>query len=172
MDLPIEFPPITAEQKSEFCLIVSIGCDRETACKLLNCSPAQLQGELQQDAEFSAKLLRAEATAELNHMRNLHNAAKDEKNWRVSVWWLERCAADRYARRAPESVSAKELSSIVDELAEVIALEFTDQDDRWRLLNRLAQIARSVSYDMDVRSGEEQPMKGWPDQSEKDAEGK
>ncbi len=50
------------------------------------------------DSDFAAQLKRAEATPEMAHMRNLHNAAKEEKNWRVSVWWLERQNKARQAR--------------------------------------------------------------------------
>ena len=81
-NLPLQF---SAEQKSRCCVLISMGCSRETACKYLGLSATDLRRELQLDWEFRAQLLRAEATPEFNHMRNLHQAAKDEKNWRASV---------------------------------------------------------------------------------------
>jgi len=142
--------PLTEDQKREFCLIVLIGCDRETATKYLGCSLRQLQSALQQDPQFVKQLARAEATPEFIHMRNLHNAAKEEKHWRASVWWLERCAPERYARRSPDAISAAQLRQIIKQLADAIAGEVASRDDRQRLLTRLASIAQAVEGDEQV----------------------
>ncbi len=139
---------LTDDQKREFCLIVLIGCDRETASKYLGCTSSQLQSALQQDPQFAKQLARAEATPEFIHMRNLHNAAKDEKHWRVSVWWLERCAPERYARRNPDAISESQLRQIIKQLADAIAGEVASQDDRQRLLTRLSKIACAVEDDL------------------------
>ena len=51
---------------------------------------------MQHDAEFVANVRRAEASVELSHMRNVQQAAKDKKDWRASVWWLERRSPERF----------------------------------------------------------------------------
>ena len=135
---------LTEAQKSEFCSIVRFGCDRVTAGKYLGCSMQQLRSTLQHDPQFAKQLARAEATPELMHMRNLQNAAKDEKHWRASIWWLERCVPERYARRNPDSISAAQLRQVVKQLADAIAGEVSDLDDRTRLMKRLASIAGSI----------------------------
>ena len=135
---------MTDEQKREICLIVSIGCDRLAACKYLGYSLAQLRRELKRDEKFAEQLRRAEAAPELAHMRNLQNASRDEKNWRASVWWLERCAPDRYGRRAVDAVTEKQLKEVIDELADAIAGEVTGTEDRKRLLKRLEEIVGSI----------------------------
>ncbi len=140
----------TEEKKREFCLMISIGCDQETAGKYLGCTPRKLQEALKLDSQFARQLARAEATPEFNHMRNLHNAAKDEKHWRVSVWWLERCASDRYARRNPEAISPAQLRQVIKELGEAIVGEIASPDDRRRLLTRLAEIAQGIEGDEQV----------------------
>jgi len=150
-----ESQPLTDDQKREFCLIVLIGCDRETASNYLGCTLRQLQGALKRDPKFAKQLARAEATPEFIHMRNLHNAAKDEKHWRVSVWWLERCAPERYARRNPDAISAAQLRQIIKELADAIAGEVASQDDRQRLLTRLSKIAREVQDDQPLEVEEQ-----------------
>ena len=149
-----EIQPLTDDQKREFCLIVLIGCDRETATKYLGCTQHQLQNALKQDPQFAKQLARAEATPEFIHMRNLHNAAKDEKHWRVSVWWLERCAPERYARRNPDAISAAQLRQIIKQLADAIAGEVANRDDRQRLLTRLISIAQAVEGDEQVFSSD------------------
>jgi len=86
-------------------------------------------------------------------MRNLQNAAKDEKHWRASVWWLERRAPDRYARRAPDAISESQLQEFVEKLADVIVAEIASQDDRQRLLASLSRIAHEIQYDTSGEQG-------------------
>ncbi len=145
--MPDPLPQFSQQQKRDFCLMISVGCDRETACKYWGWTAADLHRVLDDDHEFARQLLRAEGTAEFAHMRNLHNAAKEEKNWRVSVWWLERRSPERFARRAPNVLTATQMSAIIEELADGIAEEITNQDDRRRLLNRLAQIGRAMQHE-------------------------
>ncbi len=136
------------DEKREFCLMVSMGCDRETACKYLGKTAVKLRGELEQAPDFQRQLLRAEATSEFNHMRNIHNAAKDEKHWRVSVWWLERRSPERYGRRTPGVVTEAQLRQVLEELADAIAGEISDQEDRSRLLVRLNQVAQRANDEL------------------------
>ena len=122
---------------------------------------------MRRDAKFAAQLSRAEATAELSHMRNLQNAAKDEKHWRASVWWLERRAPERYARRAADAISTAQLQAFVEELADVLVAEITSPSDRQRLLTRLSQIACEIQ---DVPSDE--PMRAQeapPDEADRES---
>ncbi len=127
--------------------MISMGCDRETACNYLGKTAVELRAELQRDNAFRRQLLRAEATPEFSHTRNLYNAAKDEKHWRASVWWLERRAPERYAKRAPESITAAQLREVIEELTDVIISEVNDPQDRRRVLARLVQIAERLRCD-------------------------
>ena len=120
-----------------------VGCDRETAGKYLGWTPSQLRRALQVDPQFVDRVSRAEATAEFHHMRNLYEATKDNKNWRVSVWWLEHLAPERFARKSVEAISQEEWQQFLDTLAEAIATEITCPSDRARLLARLAEMADS-----------------------------
>ncbi len=147
---------LTEDQKQDFCLIVSVGCDRETACKYLSCTPAQLYQELKQDNQFAAKLLQGEAASELNHMRNLHNAAKDEKHWRASVWWLERRSPDRFGRRAAGAISQDTLRKVIEQFAEVVVTEISTVKDRQKVLKKLAEIAYTIEpYEPNLSSPDE-----------------
>ena len=102
---------------------------------------------MQLDVGFRKQLLRAEATPEFNHMRNLYNAAKDEKHWRASVWWLERRSPERYARRAPGAITPTQLQQVIEALTGAIAGEVNNSQDRQRVLARLVQIARNLHSD-------------------------
>jgi len=136
--------------------MVSMGCDRETAYKYLGVTAAELRNELEQDQNFKKQLLRAEATSEFHHMRNMHNATKDEKHWRASVWWLERRSPERYARRAPDAVTEAQLRQIIEALADAIAGEVANHEDRHRLLERLTQVAQRLQDDLFQSVGKNQ----------------
>ncbi len=154
MTLPEDPNRFTDDQKRECCLMISMGCDRETACNYLGMTAEELRYELRLDEAFCRQMLRAEATPEFNHMRNLYKAAKDEKHWRASVWWLERRAPERYARRAPDSLTASQIRQVIEELAETIVGEIDDPQDRQRLLARLVQIAEKIRNDSFESSSE------------------
>src|SRR5438128_2011358 len=108
--------PLSDDQKRELCLITQLGCDRITARNYLAVSAEQLRAELQRNAEFARQLARAEAAAELQHMRNVHQASQADKNWRTSVWWLERRAPERFGRRDPRCLTPAEWCNVVREL--------------------------------------------------------
>jgi hypothetical protein len=134
----------TSEQKRDICLVLSLGCDRETAFKYVGWSLEELRREMLRDQAFAAELRRAEAASELMHMRNVQNAARDEKHWRASVWWLERRAPERYGRRAAETVTLRQLESFVALLVSAVTDEVQAVEDRQRLLTRLQQIADAL----------------------------
>ncbi|NOZ39145.1 MAG: hypothetical protein GXP24_02820 [Planctomycetes bacterium] len=60
---------------------------------------------------------------------------------------MERRAPERYARRAPEALTASQLRQVIEEVAETIVGEIDDPQDRQRLLSRLVQIAEKVRND-------------------------
>lgn len=132
---------LTAEQKREATLIAAVGCDRETAAKYVGCSPASLDEALRDDADFAKEMRRAEAGCELAHMRNVQQAARDERYWRASVWWLERLAPERYARRDADTLSRREVARFLAAVAAAIADVVRHEDDRHRVLEKLSDLA-------------------------------
>lgn len=130
---------LTDWQKSKFCSIVLLGCERSTACDYVGAVAAQFQAELELDPAFARAVARAEAEAELRHMGNVHRAAQDEKNWRTSVWWLEQ----RYQERAGATSSLTtdaHLAELVDDVAMAIVEEVPDVNVQRRLIERLRRI--------------------------------
>jgi hypothetical protein len=134
---------LSDEQQAQVCGILSVGCDRQTAADFIGCSLADICQAMQQDSEFLASVLRAEASAELSHMRNVQAVAKDKKEWRASVWWLESRSPERFARRSG-AVTARQLKAFVKILVDTLSSEVTDADDRRRIIVRLQAIGESV----------------------------
>jgi len=137
-------PALTDAQKREVCAILSVGCDRLGAAKYVGCLWEQIRSAMLEDQQFAADIRRAEAGAELTHMRNVQSAARDEKHWRASVWWLERRSPERYGRRDAGAVTPRQLERVVDLLADVVSEEVSDAQDRLHLLERLQQITDSL----------------------------
>lgn len=137
---------LSPEQQRELALLAKIGCDRQTGCHYVGTTAAELLETLHAQPEFAAELLRAEATPEVAHMRIVHEAAKDVKNWRASVWWLERRAPERFARRPLPGLTADELQAAIGQLTGVIVEEIGDAALRRRVQERLAAIATELSH--------------------------
>jgi hypothetical protein len=147
---------LTEETQREFCAMLAMGCDQETACKYLEIDLPVFQRALTELPNFHRRLLRAEGTAEFGHMRVLHDASREPKNWRISVWWLQRHAPERFIPRTPGALTPLQLKRIVEDLTHVISEEVTQQRDQQRILERLAKIAESLS-DQTESDGQHQP---------------
>jgi hypothetical protein len=135
---------LTGQQKDTICGILSVGCDRQTAADYVGCSLADIRCQLQHDRQFLASVRRAEAGIELSHMRNVQEAAKAKKDWRASVWWLERHSPERFARRSPGAITVRQLKSFVAILVDALRENIASPEDRGRVVARLNAIAESV----------------------------
>jgi hypothetical protein len=133
---------LTQQNKSTMCTVLALGGDRATACKLMGVSLQQLLAEMERDPEFAKAVLNAEGKAELEHMRNVRMAAIDDKNWRGSIWWLER--RDRSQDDVDEESPWSNLSFVREALAklvEVVVAEIGDPIRRQLLVARLLEVA-------------------------------
>jgi hypothetical protein len=135
---------LTDKQKRDTCAVLMVGCDRETAANYANCTLADFRRQLVYDREFAAEVRRAEAASEVTHMRNVQSAASDVKNWRASVWWLERRAPERYGRRDAGALTPGELKSFMAILVTMVIDEVRHADDLRRLLARFDEAIRSL----------------------------
>jgi len=135
---------LTDEQKGQVCGILSVGCDRQTAANFVGCSLVDIRRAMQQDAQFAASICHAEALSELSHMRNVQQAAKDAKNWRASVWWLERRSPERFGKRGAGVVTSRQLKAFVAILVDILSEDIHDAADRQRLAARLQSIGDTV----------------------------
>jgi hypothetical protein len=138
-------PSLTEFQKGQICSAITLGSDRSTACAFAGATVAQFRAAVQQDPAFENEVIRAEAQAEVRHLGNIHKAAQDEKNWRTSVWWLERHAPERFGRRAPLTLSVDQVVALAEHFVEALAVEVADQVLRNRLCELFVAAAASVA---------------------------
>ncbi len=135
---------LSAEQKAQVYGILSVGCDRETAANFVGCSPSAIVRAMRNDPGFATTVRRTEATAELSHMRTVQNATKDEKNWRASVWWLERRSPERFGSRSAGTVTARHLKAFLTILGEGLNSDIHDAADRERVMSRFKEYQKLV----------------------------
>ena len=134
---------LTEWQRRKLCEVILLGCDRATACHYVSATPEQLQAEIARDEGFGRELVRAEAQAEVRHMGNVHTAAKNEKNWRTSVWWLERRGQERRETEG-NGPTERHLRELVQAIGQAIVAEVADVAVQRRLLERIFQIMTGV----------------------------
>jgi hypothetical protein len=135
---------LTDEQKGRICGVLSVGCDRETAANYVGCSTADIRRAMCQDPAFAAHVHRTEAGCELGHMRTVQEAAKEAKNWRASVWWMERHAPERFGPRGAGVVTVRQLDEFLNVLTDLVCEEIDCDDVQRRIIARMADAMRQL----------------------------
>lgn len=130
-------PGLNDEQRRTLCSYLTVGCDLETAARLVRSTRFEVLREAEADPAFAFDLRAAEAAAELAHQHNVQLAGRQEKHWRASAWWLERRSPERYAARPPHALTARELEAFIAELVGIIRDELGNSPAVGRLLRRL-----------------------------------
>jgi hypothetical protein len=129
---------LTEKEKDAISGALQLGNTRETAANVVGRTPEELFAQIEGDPDLERSLRQAEAAAEVQHMRTVHKAAQDEKNWRSSVWWLERRDRQRSAaaRWGLSDVTAA-IHAAVKRLLEIILNEVPDLRRRHSILSEM-----------------------------------
>jgi hypothetical protein len=150
---------LTSEQKSQITAVISVGCDWRTAADYAGCKLADIRRAMQNDPQFAADLRRSQARIELNHMQTIRKAAEEPKNYRASMWWLERHAPERFGPRSAGVVTARQLKAYLAILASVLNGGDDGPMQRSEVLERLRNFALSIDELMrDERMNESEAM--------------
>lgn len=134
--------PITDFEKGQLDAVLKMGCNRDTACKYAGVSADRLLAEMQRDPTFERSILHAESQPEVRHIGNVNKASQDEKNWRSSVWWLER--REREQETAHDSSQWNYPAAVrdaLDRLIEVVTTEIADPSRRQAVVAELLKLA-------------------------------
>ena len=96
--------PISEIKQREILALLSVGCSRRTAARYVNCTQKAIDELARTNPDFAEKLRRAEANLEIESIKNMFNAAKQEKNWRASAWVLERKSPQEFLKKKPDVI--------------------------------------------------------------------
>jgi len=126
-----------------------VGLDRQAAAHCTGYSLIDIHRAMGADRQFAKEILRTEATAELRHMQNIHEITQDPKNWRASVWWLERRSPERYAARSAGDVTSRQLKLFTSLFVELLCDEVQSIEDRRRVITRLQSFSSALDELLD-----------------------
>lgn len=131
--------PLTPAEMDQICLVLRVGCSRTAACEYTGVVPVRLAAAMDSDAQFDARVVRAEVHPEVRHMGVVSKAAEDEKNWRSSVWWLEQRRRERQAAGGGSVEDAVRAALV--RFAELVARQIPSLQRRHAIVVELLQLA-------------------------------
>lgn len=134
---------MSPHQKQQIIAAATIGCDRDTAAAYAGLAADEVAAAASEDEVFGRDLRRAEATAELNHLRTIHNAVQDPKNWRAAVWYLKSRSPERYDRKQ-HTINDDELAEFVAKLMEALH-DLIPETSREELARRVDRLVSAVA---------------------------
>ena len=129
--------PISEIKQREILALLSVGCSRRTAARYVNCTQKAIDELAQANPEFAEKLRKAEANMEIESIKNMFNAAKQEKNWRASAWLLERKSPEEFLKKKPDVIPAGLLDTLLNRIVTLLIEECPAAVQRKGLLKKL-----------------------------------
>jgi hypothetical protein len=130
-----------ATERGKILGMVFMGCEVDIAAHTVGWSEQRLADECHNYPEFAKELAEREGMVELHHMRNVHKAAEDVKNWRASSWWLTQRASERRRRKKGLAFTCDEILLFLEELVDIVFATIANDEDRDRLITRLLEKA-------------------------------
>ena len=130
-------PPISEIKQREILALLSVGCSRRTAARYVNCTQKAIDELAQANPDFAEKLRKAEANLEIESIKNMFNAAKQEKNWRASAWLLERKSPEEFLKKKPDVIPAGLLDTLLNRIVTLLIEECPAAVQRKGLLKKL-----------------------------------
>ena len=131
---------LDATKRREVCAILAVGGTRVMAAAYVGCATSTIRARALRDPEFAEQLRKAELSSEITFLKSIQAAAADVKQWRAAAWALERLFPERYARRAPDTITVEQMNEIIQALAGIMVGEVPVKRYRQRLLERLAEM--------------------------------
>lgn len=124
--------------------MVFMGCDAEVAARSVGWTEKQFAEQLARDPVFAQDLALNEGNAELHHMKTVHTAAKEPKNWRASAWWIARRTARRRDDKLAGAISISAIQQFLEDLVDIVFQEVTDEECCDRLVARVLSMANQI----------------------------
>ena len=137
-------PVLDEVKRGEILAILTVGCSRRTAAKYVGCAVTTIKRTADRDPEFAEDLCRKENQHEFTYLKNIRQAAEKPQYWRAAAWVLERVFPDKYARRGPDVITIKQISSLLARFAEIIVEEVPVPRYRKNILKRLETLTRGL----------------------------
>ena len=115
------------------------GCSRRTAARYIGCATATITRTANRDPQFGEQIARAEQNAEIDALRCIRSAAKNERYWRAAAWLLERKNPTDFTLRPPTMFTIDQVADLFAKVTDVLA-EDLPEENRQRALQKLERL--------------------------------
>jgi hypothetical protein len=122
-------------KRREICALVAGGCSLHEAARYIGCGINTIRRELERNAQFKGGLRRSQMYAQLSPLRAMQQAVG--KHWRAAAWMLERAYPERFARRDPATLNARQARRLLNEVIDIVRREIRDPYTQAQLVKRL-----------------------------------
>ncbi len=126
---------LDAKKRGVIITLVSQGYGLDRAARYVGCSVKTIRNDAVRTPEFGESLRNALLSSRLRPIQQLQDAIGAD--WRAAAWYLERTQPERFARRNPNALDARQLRRLLDEVLEIIDNDVADPILHARIANRL-----------------------------------
>ena len=123
-------------KRSIILTLLKNGSSRRTAALFVGCSPSTITRTANRDPKFTEQILQAEQNAEIEALRCIRTAAKNERYWRAAAWLLERKNPADFALRPPTLFTIEQVRQLFISVTDLLAEELPEKN-RERAIQKL-----------------------------------
>ena len=121
---------LDAEKRQTIAAMLSLGNSRRRAATAVGCAPSTITRTAAQDADFAARLVRAERAVEIEALLAIREAVKDPRHWRAAAWLLERKNPDDLVHHPPKTLTLAEVHQAMSALCDALARDLPEENYR------------------------------------------
>jgi hypothetical protein len=140
---PRRRPALDEKKKGLVLGILSVGCSRRAAARLVGCSPDTIRRTALRDPAFAESIAKAESESEVLCLKNVKEAGKEKKYWRAAAWVLERRYSEDYAARKPGTITVSQVIDLLKQVSDILMDASMAPEVRQRIRRQISALGRT-----------------------------
>ncbi|MBN2580483.1 MAG: hypothetical protein JXB10_15975 [Pirellulales bacterium] len=138
-------PPVLDDAKRRVIIsMLSNGSSRRITARYVGCAQSTITRTAARDPAFAAQIAAAEHQAEIEILRALRAAARNERYWRAGAWLLERRNPEDFAARSPQVFTVDQIMQMISLLGEILYAEIPAENAD-RAIQKVEQFLREFN---------------------------
>ena len=110
--------------------ILTCGGSRRMAARYVGCSGGTITRTAARDPPFAEQLAHAEANLEIESLRAIRNALKQDRYWRAAAWVPEKKHSRGFSAQRPRGFTTAEVFEMVAQILASLGPRISDEDRR------------------------------------------
>ena len=140
-------PPVLDEEKRRTIIaMLANGSSRRVAAGYAGCAHTTLTRTMLRDGEFAAAVIAAEKNTEIDALRRIRNASRNDRYWRAAAWLLERRNPQDFAQRPPHAFTDQQIVQLFLKAASPF-IDKMSEEDVGQTLQRLDEMLGRIRFD-------------------------